>query len=70
MIESKVDMNRLFADNRAAEGTWTVLGTHHNSPYLNARDALAAGQPEVRRYRGRYIVNDERVGQRRWRSRR
>lgn len=47
---------------RAAEGTWTVLGTDNNSPYLDARAALVAGQPEVRRYRGRYIVNDVPVG--------
>ncbi len=34
----------------------------NNSPYLDARAPLVARQPEVRRYRGRYIVNDEPVG--------
>jgi hypothetical protein len=29
---------------------------------VDARDALVAGQPEVRRYRGRYILNDEPMG--------
>ena len=31
-------------------------------PYLDARDPLVAGQLEVRLYRGRYIMNDEPVG--------
>lgn len=39
-----------------------MLGTDNNSPYLDARDPLVAGQREVRRYRGRFIVNDEPVG--------
>lgn len=47
---------------RAAETVWTVLGTDNNSPYLDARGPLVAGQPEIRRYRGRYVVNDEPVG--------
>ena len=52
----------LVEGQRAGETTWTVLGTDNNSPYLDARDPLTAGQPEVRRYRGRYVVNDEPVG--------
>jgi len=52
----------LVESQRAGEATWTVLGTDNNSPYLDARPPLVAGQPEVRRYRGRYIVNDDPVG--------
>ena len=47
---------------RGAEVTWTVVGTDNFSPYLDGRDPLVAGQPEVRRYRGRYVLNDEPVG--------
>lgn len=52
----------IVESQRAGEVTWTVLGTDNNSPYLDARAPLVAGQPEVRRYRGRYVVNDEPVG--------
>lgn len=60
-VKSSAD-GLLVESQRAAEVVWTVLGADNNSPYLDARDALVAGQPEVRRYRGRYIVNDEPVG--------
>jgi len=60
-VKSSAD-GLLVESQRAAEVAWTVLGTDNNSPYLDARPPLAAGQPEVRRYRGRYIVNDEPVG--------
>lgn len=52
----------LVESQRAGEVTWTVLGTDNNSPYLDGRAPLVAGQPEVRRYRGRYVVNDVPVG--------
>lgn len=60
-VKSSAD-GLLVESQRGAEVTWTVLGTDISSPYLDARDPLVAGQPEVRRYRGRYIVNDEPVG--------
>jgi hypothetical protein len=47
---------------RAAETAWTVLGVDLQSPYLDARPPLAAGQPEVRKYRLRYLQNDAVVG--------
>ncbi len=47
---------------RAGETTWTMLGTDTSSPYLDSRPPLVAGQPEVRRYRLRYVVNDVPVG--------
>jgi hypothetical protein len=52
----------IVESQRAGEVTWTVLGTDSNSPYLDARPPLVAGQPEVRRFRGRFVVNDEPVG--------
>jgi hypothetical protein len=32
------------------------------SPFVDARPPLAAGQPEMRRYRLRYVDHDEPVG--------
>lgn len=52
----------LVESQRGDEVTWTVLGVDNYSPYLDARPALVPGQPEVRRYRIRYIVGDEPVG--------
>jgi len=47
---------------RAAETTWTNLGSDRFSPYTDGRDPLVAGQPEVRRYRLRYLDGDDPVG--------
>jgi hypothetical protein len=47
---------------RAAETAWTLLGTDRFSPYVDGREPLVAGQPEVRRYRMRYLDGDEPVG--------
>jgi hypothetical protein len=52
----------IIESQRAGETTWTLLGTDSSSPYLDSRAPLVAGQPEVRRYRVRYVVNDEPVG--------
>lgn len=52
----------LVESQRGNEVSWTVLGVDNYSPYLDARPALVPGQPEVRRYRIRYIVGDEAVG--------
>lgn len=52
----------LVESQRAGETTWTVLGTDSSSPYLDSRAPLVAGQPEVRRYRVQYLVNDIPVG--------
>lgn len=48
---------------RAAETVWTVIGYDTNSPYVDARAPLVAGQPESRRYRARYRDDDEPVGE-------
>lgn len=47
---------------RAAETVWAVIGFDTGSPYLDARPALVPGQPEMRRYRARYIDDDQPVG--------
>lgn len=55
---------------RTSHPSWSAAYWVGVCDALDARDALVAGQPEARRYRGRYIVNDDPVRQRRWRSRR
>lgn len=52
----------IYESQRGGETVWTVLGTDANSPFIDGRPPLVAGQPEVRRYRLRYIVNDVPVG--------
>jgi len=47
---------------RAGETTWVSLAFDTNSPYLDGRAPLVAGQPELRRYRARYVDNDIPVG--------
>jgi len=47
---------------RAAETAWSSLAFDTNSPYLDGRAPLVAGQPEQRRYRARYVDNDVPVG--------
>jgi hypothetical protein len=51
-----------YESQRGNETEWTVLGRDNNPPFMDGRAPLVAGQPEVRRYRGRYVVNDELVG--------
>ena len=52
----------IVESQRGDETTWTVLASDHFSPYVDARAPLVAGQPEVRRYRLRYLVGDEPAG--------
>jgi hypothetical protein len=47
---------------RGSETVWTQIGIDLHSPYIDTRAPLAAGQPEERRYRLRYIDNDVPVG--------
>lgn len=47
---------------RAAEAAWSSLAFDTNSPYIDGREPLVAGQPEQRRYRARYVDNDVPVG--------
>lgn len=52
----------IVESQRGAETGWTVLATDHFSPYVDAREPLVAGQPEVRKYRLRYLLGDDPVG--------
>lgn len=47
---------------RPAGATWSSLAFDTNSPYVDGRPPLVAGQPEQRRYRARYVDNDLPVG--------
>lgn len=48
---------------RADEILWTKLGRDFRSPFDDDRPPLVAGQPEERRYRLRYLIDDEPVGE-------
>lgn len=52
----------IVESQRAGETVWTMLATDTQSPYVDTRDPLQPGAPELRRYRLRYIKNDEPVG--------
>lgn len=66
--ETRLDWVKATSDGvivegqRAGEATWTLLGTDRFSPYVDGRAPLVAGQPEVRRYRLRYLAGDDPVG--------
>lgn len=47
---------------RGTETEWTLITTDTSSPYVDGRDPLVAGQPEVRQYRARFKDNDLPVG--------
>ncbi len=47
---------------RGDETDWERLGVDTLTPYIDARPPLEAGKPETRRYRLRYVFNDEGVG--------
>lgn len=47
---------------RGDETTWTLLAIDTNSPYIDTRPPLVAGQPETRTYRFRLYDGDEEVG--------
>ena len=47
---------------RAAETDWTSLGVKTAVEFTDARPPLVAGQPEVRRYRAIFVLNDAPVG--------
>ncbi len=52
----------IVESQRAGETTWTNLGTDRFSPFVDGRPPLVDGQPEVRRYRLRYLDGDDPVG--------
>jgi len=52
----------LVESQRAGETVWTLIATDTQSPYIDTRAPVQAGAPELRRYRLRYVKNDEPVG--------
>jgi hypothetical protein len=52
----------VFECQRGDEVGWTVLGWDRFSPFVDGRAPLVAGQPEVRRYRIRYLSGDDPIG--------
>lgn len=52
----------IVESQRGTETGWTVLAQDFNSPYVDARAPLVAGQAEVRKYRLRYLQGDTPVG--------
>ena len=48
---------------RGSETEWVLLGVDHYSPYTDTRPPLVPGQPEVRRYRLRYLDRDTPTGE-------
>ena len=44
----------VYIESRRGSGDWELLGIDTDSPYLDERPLLAAGQPEVREYRMRF----------------
>ncbi len=52
----------LIEGQRGAETGWTALDKDFRSPYVDLRPPLTAGAPEVRKYRLRYLLDDEPVG--------
>ncbi len=53
----------LVESQRGVETAWTLLGTDLKSPYTDTRAALQPGVPEVRRYRLRYVKDDQPTGE-------
>jgi hypothetical protein len=47
---------------RDGDGGWQTLGLDSYSPYIDDRPPKAAGKPETRQYRVRYILRDQATG--------
>jgi len=65
---TEISFNKSVSDGvaiytqRGAETAWTFLSRDTSSPYVDNRALLVAGQPELRRYRAKYLLGDEEVG--------
>ncbi|MCX7181006.1 MAG: hypothetical protein NTX56_20320 [Proteobacteria bacterium] len=68
MFQVRLDWQRYdfggleLQSQRAAEADWTSLGVKTAVEFTDARPPLVAGQPEVRRYRAIFVLNDAMVG--------
>jgi len=59
--KSKADGVNLYSQ-REGDAGFAFLARDTASPYVDNRALLQAGKPEVRKYRGIYVVNDNEVG--------
>ncbi len=59
--KSKADGVNLYCQ-REGDAGFVFLARDTASPYVDNRPLLVAGKPEVRKYRGIYVVNDNEVG--------
>jgi hypothetical protein len=53
----------LIESRRAGEDGWQSLGLDSYSPFIDDRPPLAAGKPEMREYRARYLLRDQATGE-------
>ncbi|MBM3859455.1 MAG: hypothetical protein FJ395_07380 [Verrucomicrobia bacterium] len=59
--KSKADGVNIYCQ-RDGDSGFVFLARDTASPYVDNRSLLQAGKPEVRKYRGIYVVNDAEVG--------
>ncbi len=59
--KAKSDGVNLYAQ-RDGDGGWTFLARDTASPYVDNRPLLAAGKPEIRKYKALYVLGDDEVG--------
>jgi ribosomal protein L21 len=59
--KSKADGVNLYSQ-RDGDSGFVFLARDTSSPYVDNRPLLVPGKPEVRKYRGIYVVNDAEVG--------
>jgi len=61
---AKLKFDGVVIDSKRGDQTeWTRLDFDTRSPYEDTRPPLVAGQPEERRYRLRYFIDDQLVGE-------
>lgn len=60
--KSKSDGVNLYTQ-RDGDSGWVFLARDTASPYVDNRPLLAAGKPEIRKYKAVYVLGDDEVGQ-------
>ncbi|MEI8344984.1 MAG: TIM barrel protein, partial [Candidatus Omnitrophota bacterium] len=60
--KSKSDGVNVYSQ-RDGDAGWVFLARDTESPYVDNRPLLAAGKPEVRRYKAIYVLGDDETGQ-------
>lgn len=59
---TKAGYDTLAIDSRRGGGGWEEIGVSDTAQFIDGRDPLVEGQPEVREYRAQGRVNNVRVG--------